>query len=143
MTGQRPWLPKPTAQIQFWHCCRRCDRSGAFWPNPPLRRSKPPKRRVLPQRIPKCDQCSMIRMIMLDDLQVMSARRRARSQEPETIVLIGVVQPKQPPVFFQDRDCRARGRKGYNRRQDIDNRLSRLRKKSIYLSQIWGMIPIA
>src|SRR5580700_11111857 len=34
-----------------------------------------PKRRVLPQRIPKCDQCSKIRMIMLDDLQVMSARR--------------------------------------------------------------------
>jgi len=41
MTGQRPRLPKPTVQIQFWHCCRRCDRSGAFWPNPPLRRSKP------------------------------------------------------------------------------------------------------
>ena len=80
-------------------------------------------RRVLPQRIPKCDQCSKIRMIMLDDLQVMSARRRARSQEPETIVVIGVVRPKQPPVFFQDGDCRARGRKGLNRRQDIDNRL--------------------
>jgi hypothetical protein len=28
-----------------------------------------PKRRALPQRIPKCDQCSKIRIIMLDDLQ--------------------------------------------------------------------------